>query len=392
MTLPTVQLKQKRAEILTHYRHPWVYSNGLQSRPELPPGSLVRVLAPGGHLLGHAFYHPHNAIALRMITFDATVPDASLWQSRLEEALGLRRALLPRDCTAFRLIHGENDGFPGLTVDIYGPLACLQITTAGMAERRQMVAALLCAVVGVDAVYEKSDGHARRQEGLAPEHGFLVQDLSLPISIEEHGLTYTIDPRDDHKTGFYLDQRDQRGWVMQRADGLEVLDLCCYTGGFSLAALKGGALSVVSLDSSERALHGLAANLAANRLDASRQTSIKGSVFDFLREQPERDWDLVILDPPALAKSAGAARQALKAYRKLNGDAAARVRPGGCLMTFSCTGVVAEQDFRQSVFLGLRDADREARIIDSFHAGPDHPVHLNFPEGAYLKGLALYVG
>ena len=388
MDRPVVQLDRKRANVLRSYRHPWVFSKGLAEKPDLPPGALVRVVCGKDHL-GWAFYHPRNSIGLRMISFEERMPDRDFWRDRLRRALGLRKSALPgRSC--YRLVHGENDGFPGLTADVYGPLLCIQVTTAGMENLKAEMAEWMAEATGAAAVYERSEGHARNQEGLAPANGFLMGEVSLPIEIEERGLFYAVDPATGHKTGFYLDQTDQRAWVEAHSKGKRVLDLCCYSGGFTLSALRGGAAEVLSVDSSAPVLELLAKNIERNGLATGKQRSHRADVFEFLKQNPDQTWDLVILDPPALAKSVRAEERARRAYRGLNRAACGWVAEGGRLLTFSCSGVVATETFRQSVFLGVRDSGRDAVIVGRFGAGPDHPVHLCFPEGEYLKGLALY--
>ena len=386
-----VILKSKRADVLSSYRHPWVFSKGLAHRERFPAGTQVRVVSQDGRHLGWGFYHPDNPIALRMVTFEKESMDTESWRQRLDQAINLRKTCLPADAQNYRLIHGENDGFPGLTVDRFGPLLCLQSNSAGFEAFKSELAAWLIEKTGAQAVYERSEGHARKQEGLAPAKGFLAGTMEFPLDIKEDGFQLQIDPAHDQKTGFYLDQRQQRQWLEQRVRGKSVLDLCCYTGGFTLSALRGGAASVTSVDSSKRALGLLDQNIKANGLDDDRQTSVEANVFEWLKGKPEQTYDVVILDPPSLAKSFHASEKARKAYRAINRDVSRQVRPGGLLMSFSCTGVVKSEEFSRSVFLGLRDAKRDGLIIDHFQAGPDHPVNLCFPEGSYLKGLAVYL-
>jgi len=386
-------LQPKRADVLSQYRHPWVFSKGVAKRPDAPAGSVVRVVSRDGRHLGMAFYHPRNAICLRMITFEADVIDADFWRARLEGALALRRAALPADCRAFRLLHGENDGFPGLTMDLFGEVLVLQSVCAGFEPIKAELAAMAMALTGAVATYERSDGAARKQEGLPPSVGFLHGERQFPVEIEEGGLRFEVDPAGGQKTGFFLDQRDQRAWVAARARNRSVLDLFCYSGGFSLAAASGGAREITAIDNSTAALAALERNAARNGLSPDAIQTQRQDLFAWLKQAPEPNTraDLVILDPPALAKSIHAAESARNAYRALNRDALRRVASGGLLLTFSCSGVIDAATFRRSVFLGLRDARREALLIDQFGAGPDHPVNLRFPEGEYLKGLALYL-
>ncbi len=391
MSEPKAVLTAKRAGILGNYRHPWVFSNGLAKKPRLPAGTLVHVVSQDGRHLGMAFYHPDNAISLRMISFTSETIDREFWISRLRRAFALRKAALPEKTLAYRLAHGENDGLPGLTLDVYGDVIVAQSVCSGMEPIKKLLAEAAADLVGGAAVYERSEGLARKQEGLAPAIGWLVGERSFPVEIEEHGLKFEVDPSKGQKTGFFLDQRGQRDWVANYAKGLDVLDLFCYTGGFTLNALRGGALRALSLDASAGALESLQRNLQANGLDGSRSESRKADVFRWLKETPDRLWDLVIVDPPALAKSVHAKESGRNAYRALNRDAAKWVKSGGVLLTFSCSGVIDAPTFHRSVFLGLRDAHREGLTIERFGAGPDHPVSLRFPEGEYLKGLAIYI-
>ena len=385
-----VILKQKRSQILERYRHPWVFSKGMATKPDYPAGSIVAVVSESERHLGWAFYHPKNNICLRMVSFEAPPPDGGFWRKRIRNAMGLRQDHLP-GVSNYRLIHGENDGFPGLTVDVFGELICLQVNSAGMAALIKDLAPVLAEITQAKAVFERSEGHARKQEGLSPTRGFLLGEMAFPIQVEDRGFKYFIDPSKDQKTGFYLDQRPQHHWLEQRSKDKTVLDLCAYTGAFTMAALRGGAREVCSVDSSTRALELLAAHLALNELPQARHRTVQADLFQGLDRAVDGVFDMVILDPPALAKSLSGITKAQRTYRKLNGQAAAKVVPNGLFLTFSCSGVVSPEDFRQSVFLGLQDSGREGRIITQMGPGPDHPINLRFPEGNYLNGLALHL-
>lgn len=360
-------------------------------RPALAAGSQVEVVTSEGLHLGWAFYHPKNAIALRMISFCDHPMDEAAWRSRINDSLTLRLRSMPADRANYRLIHGENDGFPGLTVDLYGKLLCMQVSCCGFEDMKSDLALWLMEATGAVAVFEQSESHARKQEGLPPTRGFLAGSMNFPLEIQEAGFKFLIDPSQDQKTGFYLDQYPARQWVGQNAKGLGVLDLCCYSGGFTLAALRGGADRVVSLDSSARALASLSTALQCNDLTGDRQESIQADLFDYLKLPADESFDLVILDPPPLAKSLRAEERARKAYRKLTSQVSRHVKPGGLLLTFSCTGIISSDVFQRSIFLGLRDANREGRVLARFGPGHDHPENLCFPEGAYLKGLLLFL-
>jgi len=391
MTEPYIALKGNRAAIMKRYRHPWVFSRGLAARPRLEPGSLVRVTGADKEHLGWAFYNPNNAIALRMVSFEEPRPDPAFWAARIEQALAMRRALFGEGRRAYRLIHGDHDGFPGLTADVYGDLIVVQVSGVGMERLKRELAPVLVEITGASAVFERSEGGPREQDGLKPAKGFLHGIHEFPFTLELHGYRWDIHPAEGQKTGLFLDQIDNHRWIEERAAGKDVLDLCCYSGGFTLAALRGNAAFVRSLDVSPRAIAALAVSLAHNGLAGERHESVQADVFAWSSKAPDRRFDLVILDPPAMAKSVKNAKSALKAYSKLQTAAAKWVKPGGTLLTFSCSGVVTLADFQQSVFLGLRMADREPMLISRFGPGPDHPVNLRFPEGEYLKGLALYL-
>lgn len=392
---PHIVLKAKKANILKRYRHPWVFSKGLTARPAAAPGTLVQVFDPEGEALGWAFYHPHNNIALRMVSFDATAPDADLWRRRLTRAWQLRQSFLAPDSNAFRWIHGENDGFPGLSVDVYDTLLVVQIASSGFENLREDLLAWLREVSGRNLVYEKSDTHAREQEGLQPRVGFVGEAPASPdFTFQEGGLHFRIQPEHIHKTGFYLDQAPQRRWCQTHSADCSVLDLFSYTGGFSLNALKGGATSVTAVDASAEALRQVREHVALNGLAEDKLKTHKADIFAALADHSsafyrEAGYDLVICDPPSMSKQRTNVDRALKGYRRLNRDAAGHVKEGGLLLTFSCTGLISEKDFQQSVFLGLRDAGKCGRVVSLLHAGQDHPWLLDFPEGFYLKGMAL---
>ncbi|CAM2007835.1 class I SAM-dependent rRNA methyltransferase [Acanthopleuribacter pedis] len=394
---PEIVLNSKKAKILTRFRHPWVFSKGLLKRPPLEPGTTVAVKDPEANHLGWAFYHPRNNIALRLVSFGAEPPDGSFWRRRLEDAWQLRRRFLPEGTDAFRWIHGENDGFPGLSVDVYDQLLIVQIATSGFEQQRDQLLDLLRDISKIEVIYEKSDTHARGQEGLEPRVGFVGAKPFSPIfPFREGGVSLQLDTGYIHKTGFYLDQAPQRQWVRRFAKDLDVLDLFCYTGGFAVNALLGGAATVTAVDASADALRQVKEHAALNQVDQARLKTHKADLFAALADKAsafyrEAGYDLVVCDPPSMSKQRTNVEKALKGYRRLNRDVAGHVKSGGLLLTFSCTGLVSEKDFQQSVFLGLRDAGKSGRVVSLCHAGADHPWLLDFPEGFYLKGLALVV-
>ncbi len=385
---PDIVLKQKRADMMRAYAHPWVFSNGLVEQPNLQAGTLVRVLAQAGNQLGWAMYHPQNTIALRMVGFDESPLSPNWIAERIRAAHQMRQIGFQQMPTSYRLVHGENDLLPGLTIDVYEDSGVIQITSAGMDSLRSEIEAALIEL-GIHTIYEQSQSSARKIEGLAPRAGFWRGEKSFPMRISEGDILYDIDPEKDQKTGFFLDQRDARSWVRARKFQ-HVLDLFCNSGGFSIAAAKNGA-QVLGLDSSAHALERMAHNIALNQLNSEQVTMEKQDVFRWLEHPKNGPYDLVILDPPSLAKSRKAQNQATRAYRKLNSQAASLVAPGGVLLTFSCSGLIAADTFHHSVFLGFRDSRRQGRVIQRFGPGPDHPEHLQFPEGRYFKGIAIVV-
>ncbi len=384
-------LPNRRADILRHYRHPWVFSQGVINKKELGEPHIVRVASEKDEHLGWAFYHPANAICLRMVSFGRDPMTEEAWRDRIRATLAMRRALLGERVEGFRLIHGENDMFPGLKVDLYRDLLVVQIMSTGMERMRAEMAAWLADICGARAVYERSEGHARKQEGLSPRQGFLLGEYDFPAAFREYDLEFTVDPTTEHKTAFYLDHRNQRDWLRARSRDKRVLDVCSFTGGFSLAALQGGAAAVHAVDLSQTYLDVLSRHLQRNQLDAARLQSTCADMFELLKQKPDQLYDIVVLDMPSLARSARAKPSALRTYRKLHQLVCAWLRPGGILLTFSCSKVVDRSDFRQSIFLGLRDCNREGLLIETFDSGADHPIHLQFPEGEYLKGYAIYL-
>ncbi|HXZ51476.1 MAG TPA: class I SAM-dependent methyltransferase [Burkholderiales bacterium] len=392
--MPALELKSGRDKSLRR-RHPWIFS-GAVARIEGKParGDTVAVKDVGGKTRALAAYSPNSQIRARAWTFDPTVEvDAQFMRRRLESALALR-AQLPaaRHTNALRLVHGESDGLPGLVVDRYADVLVVQFLAAGVERWREPILDALAELTGCEAVFERSDADVRRLEGLAPRAGFVRGDRAAARSaIVEYGLDFHVDVEQGQKTGFFLDQRDNRQRVRALAAGREVLDGFCYTGGFSLAALAGGATHVLALESSAAALAVARENLAANPLDASRASFEQADVFARLRELRDRGarFDLVVLDPPKFAPTAAQAKNAARAYKDVNLLAFKLLSPGGLLASFSCSGGVSRELF-QSILAGAAlDAGVEAKIVERFGAAADHPVALEFPEGDYLKGFLL---
>ena len=378
--------------------HPWLFAGSvgrLEGRAR--PGDTVEVLADNLRPLGRAAYSPQSQIRARFWTFDPDESVDDVFFKRKVAAAVARRQALPelRGQQGLRLIHAESDGLPGVIADQYGDTVVIQLTSAGADKWRKAIVAALVKATGCARIYERSDSDVRGLEGLAPVTGWAYGDArDEPLLIEENGVRLAVDFAGGHKTGFYLDQRDNRFLLGQLAAGKEVLNCFCYTGGFSLQALAGGAASVLSIDSSGPALAQAQANLALNpSLTAAKAEWREADVFQALRDfrKEGRQFDLIVLDPPKFAPSASHAERAAKAYKDINILGCRLLRPGGLLMTYSCSGGIGLELFQKIVAGAALDAGREARIVRRLSGAADHPVALNFPEGEYLKGLLVQV-
>ena len=376
-------------------RHPWLFSGAIarvEGDPQL--GDTVEVLSDSGQLLALAAYSPQSQIRARVWSFDTgRTIDAEFLRARLAGALALRAALpAARHSNALRLVHAESDGLPGLVVDRYDDVLVAQFLSAGAERWREAILDALAELTGCEAVYERSDAEVRALEGLEPRTGFARGDRAAArCAIVEHGMTFHVDVQQGQKTGFFLDQRDNRQRVRALAMGREVLDGFCYTGGFALAALAGGAERVLALESSAPALEVARENLAANQLDAARIEFVQADVFAQLRALRDRGarFGLIVLDPPKFAPTAAQAKNAARAYKDINLLAFKLLAPGGLLATFSCSGGVPAELFQSIVAGAAVDAGVAGKILERFGPAADHPVALEFPEGDYLKGLLI---
>jgi len=361
------------------------------------PGDTVEVLAANGRTLAKAAWSPQSKIRARVWTFDHDeIIDDAFFKRQVDAALARRQALPElRDQDGLRLIHGESDGLPGVIADRYGDTVVLQLTAAGADKWRRAIVAALLRATGCARLYERSDSDVRRLEGLEPVSGWLLGAADAePLWIVEHEVRMKVDVVAGHKTGFYLDQRDNRLLTRALAGGRATLNCFCYSGGFSLQALAGGARSVLSIDSSAPALALAVENLALNpKLPGERAEWRQADVFSELRtlRSDGRRFDLIILDPPKFAPSAAHAERAARAYRDINVCGFRLLNPGGLLMTYSCSGGIDGELFRQIVAGAAVDAGRPVRLLKRLAAPADHPVALNFSEGEYLKGLLCQV-
>ncbi len=389
-------LPGKDRSLILH--HPWIFAGAVDRLiGRARPGDTVDVLAANGRPLARAAWSPQSKIRARVWTFDPEEGvDDAFFKRRVQAAVGRRRAIPDlREQEGLRLIHGESDGLPGLVADCYGDTVVVQLTSAGTDKWRQAIVGALCKATGCARVYERSDSHVRRLEGLDPVSGWVFGSASAKaLQIAEYGVHMKVDVVNGHKTGFYLDQRDNRQLTRQLAAGRTTLNCFCYTGGFSLQALAGGAPSVLSIDSSGPALTIARENLLLNpQLPVDRAEWREADVFAELRalKEDDRRFDLVILDPPKFAPSAAHAARAARAYRDINVFAFRLLNPAGLLMTYSCSGGVDSDFFRQIVGEAALAAGREVRVLRRLSAPADHPVALSFSEGEYLKGLLCQV-
>ena len=393
---PTIRLKVGREKSVLR-RHPWIFSGAVaQISESLQNGTTVRIQGAGGEFLAWAAYSKYSNISARIWSWDESQEiDEVFLRDRLNTALEARARLgLSNDSNSLRLVHGESDGLPGLIVDHYGNFLVIQSLSSGIEFWKEKIVSLLQELTAAQGIYERSDVDVRRLEGLEESRGLLHGQVpDGPVRITENKLEYWVDIQTGHKTGFYLDQRMNRARVRSLANGREVLDCFCYSGGFSINALAGGAASVLGVDSSADALEAARENLALNHLPEENYTQIHGDAFQVLRSlrDQRRSFDLVILDPPKFAPTAAQAQKAARGYKDINLLAFKLLRLGGLLATFSCSGGVDAALFQKIVAGAALDAGVQASIVEQLHQSPDHPVGLNFPEGAYLKGLICQV-
>lgn len=391
---PKLTLKPGRERSLLR-RHPWVFSGAIAEVRGAPhSGDTVDVRASDGRFLAWAAYSPASQIRARVWSFEESeIPGPDLFAKRIEAAFALRRAEIPPESTnALRLVHGESDELPGLVADRYADTLVVQLLSAGCETWRETLIGILRERSGCARVYERSDTEGRELEGFAASSGLIAGTAAdRPLEIVEHDIQYEVDAVAGQKTGFYLDQRDNRRRVGLLADGREMLNCFCYTGGFTLSALAGGARSVLSIDSSAPALELAKRNLALNGFEAGRAEWLEADVFGALRklQKEGRQFDSIVLDPPKFAPTPKNAERAARGYKDINLNALKLLRPGGLLATFSCSGGVSPELFQKIVAGAAADAGVSLLLRERYRAAPDHPVRIEFPEGEYLKGLLL---
>ena len=389
-----VFLKPGRDESLRRF-HPWVFSGAVAQVQGSPAeGDIVGVYSADGQPLAAGHWQV-GSIAVRILSFDADPTSPDFWIDSISRALCVRQAIHWSETNCFRLVHGEGDGLPGLIIDWYDGVCVLQAHSVGMWRAKGQICEALKTVFGdsLKAVYDKSSGTAPFKAGLDLVDGYLYRAPGFEAResvVLENGRKFLVNWEEGQKTGFFLDQRDNRELVGKYAAGRRVLNLFCYTGGFSIYALTAGAALVDSVDSSARAMDLVARNIELNGSDYVFNNYCEDAI-EFLRKAEEGKYDLIIVDPPAFAKHRGALKNALRAYQRLNAAAIAKVAPGGLVFTFSCSQVVDKITFANTVFSAAAQTGRSVRILDRLCQGADHPVSIYHPEGEYLKGLLLYV-
>ena len=390
---PEIILKPGKDESVLRF-HPWVFSGAIAKKPDnIEEGDYVVVKSAEGRLLGIGHYQI-GSITVRILEFNRDTLTDDHYYNRLNNACELRKSLglIRPDNNCFRLVHGEGDFLPGLIVDIYGDTAVMQAHSPGMHFERNRIAEALTRLheINIRNVYYKSETTLPYKARLDPHNDYLIGSYDGNIAIE-NGLQFNIDWLKGQKTGFFVDQRENRALLEKFARGRKVLNMFCYTGGFSVYAMRGGALSVDSVDSSAKAAALTDANIALNFPNDKRHTTHSVDAFKFLSEMPADKYDLIILDPPAFAKHRSALKNGLIGYRKLNAKAFEKIRSGGFLFTFSCSQVVSREAFRLAVFSAAAKSGRKVRVLHQLNQPADHPFDIAHPEGEYLKGLILYV-
>ena len=388
-----IYLKRGKDESLKRF-HPWIFSGAINKMDEgIAEGDIVKVFSQKGDFMAVGHYQK-GTIAVRVLSFDDIAIDDAFWETRIASAFNMRKSIGIADNPAnntYRLVHGEGDYLPGLVIDCYGPTAVVQAHSVGMHYSRQAVCQALLKVMGdrIKNVFYKSETTLPYKADLGQEDGFLYGNTDDNTAVE-NGLKFHIDWLKGQKTGFFVDQRENRSLLESYAKDRSVLNMFCYTGGFSVYAMRGGAKLVHSVDSSAKAIELTKANIAMNFPGDNRHEAICDDAFKYLDSHNDK-YDLIILDPPAFAKHRSALHNALKGYIRLNVLGLKRIKHGGILFTFSCSQAVSKEQFRTAVFTAAAQANRQVRILHQLHQPADHPINIYHPEGEYLKGLVLYV-
>ena len=389
----SIYLKKGKEESLLRF-HPWIFSGAIdRCEEEIEDGEKVNVYTSSGKFIAMGHFQK-GTIAVRVLSFQTDHVEEGFWHDKIRSAYEMRKAVGIADNpnnNTYRLVHGEGDSMPGLVIDCYGQTAVMQAHSVGMHNDRNEVAQAIVDVMGgqIKNVFYKSETTLPFLKGKGQENGFLFGGDDNDVAME-NGLRFHVDWLHGQKTGFFVDQRENRMLLERYAKDKHVLNMCCYTGGFSFYALRGGAALVHSVDSSEKAIQLTNDNVALNFPDETRHAAFCDDAFRYL-DRTRNEYDLIVLDPPAFAKHRGALHNALKGYIRLNGKAMEIIKSGGLLFTFSCSQVVTKEHFRNAVFSAAAQAKRKVRILHQLHQPADHPINIYHPEGEYLKGLVLYV-
>ena len=392
----SILLKPKKEESLLRF-HPWLFSGAIQKIEGNPTeGDLVQIIDSNRQFVAIGHYQI-GSIAVRVVSFNDVTIDASFWDNKIQKAYQMRQSLglvAPNQNNTYRLVHGEGDSLPGLIVDVYDKTAVMQAHSIGMHETRMELAqAIVKNVAEVENVYYKSETTLPFKAAIEPHDGYLIGNETSKLSALENGLEFHVDWLKGQKTGFFVDQRENRSLLERYSKGKSVLNMFCYTGGFSVYAMRGGATVVHSVDSSTKAIALTDKNIELNFPNDPRHQSFDVDAFKYLNTlaENEQKYDLIILDPPAFAKHRDALRNALKGYKRLNAKAFEQIKPGGIVFTFSCSQVVSKEAFRLAVFSAAAESKRNVRILHQLSQPADHPINIYHPEGEYLKGLVLFV-
>lgn len=385
-TVRCILQKGKERPVLN--RHPWIFSGAIDQIEEgFEAGDLVRVFSEHDHFLGIGYLNPESQIVVRMLAFEDVTIDESFFDARIAQAIEIRKRFLPAQTNAYRLIHSEGDFLSGLTVDVYGAFLVVEFNTAGIDVWKAVIVKILRRYFPEHSIFERSDSDLRRWEGLKRSVGVLAgTEPPEAIEIEENSFRFGVDVKGGQKTGFFLDQRESRAVVRDIAIGKRVLNCFAYTGGFSVYAAKGGAKEVVSVESSESAVAMGRKNFERNQLAPEQSVWVQTDVFDYLRTT-KKEFDLIILDPPAFCKSKNQVQDAARGYKDINLQALRMLPPGGLLFTFSCSSYITPDLFQKILFGAAADAKRNVRILKKTSHAFDHPINIYHPEGDYLKGL-----
>lgn len=394
MIYKKIKLKPKKEESLKRF-HPWIFSGAVQQKDaSLQEGEVVNVYTAADEFIAVGHYQI-GSIEVRVLSFEEEEINSEFWEKRLSVALDLRKAigLLSPDNNSYRLVHGEGDGLPGLIIDVYAETAVIQSHSVGMHESRMAICEALKVVLGegLKNIYYKSETTLPFKANLGAENDYLFGGKEVNEVAIENGLKFYPDWVKGQKTGFFVDQRDNRALLERYSKGRSVLNMFCYTGGFSFYAMRGGAELVHSVDSSSKAVMLTKKNVELNFANDGRHEAFAEDAFKFLGNIEDDKYDLIILDPPAFAKHRGAIKNALQGYKRLNAVAFDKIAPGGIVFTFSCSQVISKDAFRLAVFSAAAMSGRKVRILHQLSQPADHPINIYHPEGEYLKGLVLYV-